>query len=84
LNKPIEIDLGLKIGGTKNQEGAKSENCHAQHLKLLNESSCLGRSPGLPLRRFHRERVTTGLSSDLEIRDMDSLDGALARSPVHN
>ncbi len=37
-DKPIEIDLSLKISGTEDQEGAQSENGHAKHLKLLNES----------------------------------------------
>ncbi len=39
------IDLCLQIGGTEDQEGSQSENIHAKHLKLLNDSFRLGRPP---------------------------------------
>ena len=39
------IDLCLQIGGTEDQEGSQSENIHAKHLKLFNDSFRLGRPP---------------------------------------
>ena len=41
----IGIDLRLQIGGTEDQGGSQSENSHAKHLKLLHQSSCLGKPP---------------------------------------
>jgi hypothetical protein len=41
----IGIHLCLQVSGTEDQEGSQPENSHAKHLKLLTESSCLGRPP---------------------------------------
>ncbi len=38
-------DLCPQIGGSEDQESSQSENIHAKHLKLLNDSFRLGRPP---------------------------------------
>ena len=53
----IRIVLRLQFSGTEDQEGSQSENSHAKHLKLLNESFLSGTtSPVLPLRRFQLQK----------------------------
>ena len=64
----------LQIGGTEDQEDSQSENIHAKHLKLLNDSSVWDDLPGLPLRRFNRERVT-----QVDLGAGDPWDGSLSR-----
>ncbi len=63
LRRPLlrfGIDLCLQIGGTEDQEGSQSENIRAKHLKLLNDSFCLGRSPRSATKTIHIAKGSLG------------------------
>ena len=54
------IDLCLQRGGTEDQEGSQSENIYAKHLKLLNDSVCLGRPPRSATKTIHIAKASLG------------------------
>ena len=56
------IDLCLQIGGTEDQEGSQSENIHAKHLKLLNDSFRLGRPPRSATKTIQSRKGHSGAS----------------------
>ncbi len=56
------IDLCLQIGGTEDQESSQSENIHAKHLKLLNDSFRLGRRPSSATKTIQSRKGHSGES----------------------
>ena len=69
------IDLCLQIGGTEDQEGSQSENIHAKHLKLLNDSFRLGRPPRSATKTIQSRKGHSGGS-----RGQRSMDGSRSLS----
>ena len=63
------IDLCLEIGGTEDQEGSQSENIHAMHLKLLNDSFRLGRPPRSATKTIQSRKGHSGGSRDGRAQD---------------